>query len=66
MKYFQLKHSQCDSVIFPETFSLGSSKNLLNLSLVDNSILLTDPGIYLKFIIELRILQYLFVTTKCS
>ena len=39
MENFQLRHGQCDSSILPETFSLGSSKCLLDL-------LLTGPGIY--------------------
>ena len=44
MKNFQLRHGQC--IILPETFSLGSSKCLLDLPLGDNRILLTGPGIY--------------------
>ena len=46
MKNFQVKHGQCDSIIFPVTFSFGSSQHLLNLFLGDNRILLTGPGIY--------------------
>ena len=46
MSNFQVEHGQCDSIIFPETFSFGSSNYLLDLPLGDNRILLTDPGIY--------------------
>ena len=46
MKNFQLRHGQCDSIILPETFSLGSSKCLLDFPLGGNRILLTGPGIY--------------------
>ena len=34
-KNFQVKRGQCDSVIFLETFSFGSSKYLLDLPLSD-------------------------------
>ena len=46
MNNFQLTHGQCDSIILPETFSLGNSKYLLDLPLGDNRVLLTGPGIY--------------------
>ena len=46
MENFQIKHSQCDSNIFPETFSFGSCKYLLDLPLGNNRILLTSPGVY--------------------
>ena len=39
-------HGQCDSIIFPEIFSLGSSKYFLDLPLVDNRMFLTGPVIY--------------------
>ena len=46
MKNFQVKHGQYDSIIFPDTFSFGRFKYLLDLPLGDNMILLTQPGIY--------------------
>ena len=46
MKNFQVRHGQSDSIIFPETFSLGSSKWLLDLPLGDNRTLLAGPGIF--------------------
>ena len=46
MKNFYVKHGQCDSIIFSETFSLGRSKYLLELPLGYNKILLTVPRIY--------------------
>ena len=39
-------HGQCDSIIFPEILSLGSSKYFLDLLLVDNRMFLTGPVIY--------------------
>ena len=39
MKNFQVKHGQCDSIIFPKTFSFESSKELLDLCFPDNMIL---------------------------
>ena len=45
MKNFQVKHGQRDSIIFPETFSFGRSKYLLDLPFGDTRILLTGPGI---------------------
>ena len=50
MKNFQVKHGQCDSIIFPETFSFGSSKFSLDLHIGENRILLTGPGIYPQII----------------
>ena len=47
MKNFQVKHGQCDSIIFLKTFSLESSKQVVE-------------SIH-KFIIELHVLQCLFV-----
>ena len=46
IKNFQVKHGQCDSIIFIETFCFGSSKYLLDLSLGDNMVFLTGPGVY--------------------
>ena len=60
MNNFQVIHGQYDSIIFPETFSLGSSKQLFDLLLGDNRILLTGPGIYPQ-ILELHAQLYLFV-----
>ena len=50
MKNFQVIHGQCDSIILPETFSLESSKQLLDPPLGDNRIPLTGPGIYPQFL----------------
>ena len=63
MKNFQVKHGQCDSIIFPETFSFESSKYLLDLCLAGSRILYfwqVLESIH-KFIIELHVLQCLFV-----
>ena len=46
MKNFQVNHGQYDPIIFPETFSFRSSKYLIDLSLGDNRITVTSPGIY--------------------
>ena len=46
MKNFQVKHGQCDSIIFSEFFFFGSSKHLLDIPLDDNRILLIGPGTY--------------------
>ena len=46
MKNFQVKHGQCDSIIFAEIVSFRSPKYLLDLLLRDNAILLTSTGIY--------------------
>ena len=45
-KNFQVKYGYCDSIIFPETFSSGSSEYSLDLPLGDNRILLTGLGMY--------------------
>ena len=63
MKNFQAKHGQCDSIIFSKTFSFESSKSLLNLCLANSRILYfwhVLESIH-KFIIELHVLQCLFV-----
>ena len=63
MKNFQVKHGQCDRIIFPTTFSFESSKWLLDLCFADSRILYfwqVLESIH-KFIIELHVLQYLFV-----
>ena len=46
MNNFQVKHGQCDTIIFQETFSFGSSEYLSDLLLGDNRIVLTGTGIY--------------------
>ena len=46
IKNFQVKHGQCDSIIFPETLFVASSKYLLDLLLGDIRILLRGPRIY--------------------
>ena len=46
MKNFPVKHGQCNSIIFPETFSFGSSKYLSDIPIGDSRILLKGPGIY--------------------
>ena len=43
---FQVNHGQCNPVIFPETFSFGSSKYLIDLPLRDSRITVTSPRIY--------------------
>ena len=61
--YHEVKHSQCDSIIFPKTFSFESSKELLDLCLADSRILYfwqVLESIH-KFILELHALQCLFV-----
>ena len=51
---FQVRHSGHGSIIFPDTFSLGSYKYLLGLHRSDKKTLPTHPGIYPQnlFIIE--------------
>ena len=56
MKNFHVRNDQCDSIIFLETFSLGTSKKLLDLPLV-------TTGFFLQ-ILELHALLYLFVRTS--
>ena len=62
-KNFQVKHGQCGSIKFPKTFSFESSKWLSDLFLADSKI----PYFWQvlesihKFIIELHVLQWLFV-----
>ena len=46
MKNFQVKNGQCDSIIFSETFSLGSSYYLLDLPLDESRTPLIGPRIY--------------------
>ena len=64
MENFQVKRSQCDSIIFLKAFSLENSRQLwLNLCLADSSILYfwqVLESIH-KFIIVLHVLQCLFV-----
>ena len=60
VKKFQVRYGQCENIIFPETFTIGNSKYLLDLPLGDiNRILFTGPGIYSQ-ILELHALLYLF------
>ena len=64
MENFQVKHSQCDSNIFRETFSFGSCKYLLDLPLGDNRILLTSLLEYIHKFVNAKFihaLQYLLV-----
>ena len=63
MKNFQIRHGQCDSVIYPKTFAFQCSKLLLDLCLADSKILYfwyVLKSIH-KFIIEVNALQCLFV-----
>ena len=39
LKNFQVNHGQRDSIIFPQTFSVESSKQLLDLCLAESRIL---------------------------
>ena len=62
LKNFQVKHGQCDGIIFTEKFSFESSKKLLDLCLFNSRILYfwkVLESIH-KFIIELQVLQCLF------
>ena len=63
MKNFQVKHGHCSSIIFPKTFSFESSKYLLDLCLANSRILYFWQVLATihKFIIELHVLQCLFV-----
>ena len=63
MKNFQVKHGQCDRIIFPEIFSFESSKWLLDLCFADSRILYFWQVLESipKFITEILVLQYLFV-----
>ena len=67
MTNFQVKHGQCDSIIFPITFSF---ENSLDLCLADSRILYfwQESIFYLesiqKFVVELHVLQCLFVTAS--
>ena len=45
-KKFQVRHGEYDSIIFPDTFSPGSYKELLGLPRSDKRTLPTHPGIY--------------------
>ena len=63
MKNFQVNHGQCTSIILPEKFSFEGPKKLLDLCFADNRILYfwqVLESIH-KFIIELHVLQCLFV-----
>ena len=63
MKNFQIKHGQCDSIIFPETSSFESFKQLLDFSFAGSRIRYfwqVLESIH-KFIIELHVLQCSFV-----
>ena len=64
MKYFQVKHGWCGSIIFSKRFSFESSKALLDLCFADRRILYFWQVLesILKFIIELHVLQCLFVS----
>ena len=57
MKNFQVIHGQCDSILFPKTFSHGRS---IRPSLTDKRILLIGHGIFPQ-ILELHGLLCLFV-----
>ena len=63
VKNFQVKHGQCDSIIFPKTFSFKRSKSLLDLCLPDSRILYFWQVLECihKFIIKPHVLQCLFV-----
>ena len=64
MKNFQVKPGQCDSIIFPKTFSFESSKELLDLCFPDNMILYfwqVLESIHKFITTELHALQCLFV-----
>ena len=60
---FRVMHGQCDSIIFPKTFSFERFKLLSNLCLADSRLLYfwqVLESIH-KFIIEIHFLQCLFV-----
>ena len=62
-KNFQVKHDQCNSIIFLKHFlwkALNNHNKTLDLLTPDYS-LLKGPGISPMFIIELHVLQSLFV-----
>ena len=64
MKNFQIKHSQCDNIIFRKTFFFfESSEQLLDLCLTDTMILYFWQVVEFihKFIIDLLVLQCLLV-----
>ena len=64
MKNFQVKHGQCDSILFLKTFSLENPKKLLlNLFIADSRILYFWQVLEstFNFIIEFHVLYYLFV-----
>ena len=63
MKNFQVKHGQCDSIIFPKTFTFENSKRLLDLCLPESRILYFWQVLesICKFITEHHSLQCLFV-----
>ena len=64
MKNFQVKHGQCDSILFLKTFSLENPKKLLlNLFIADSRILYFWQVLEstLNIIIEFHVLYYLFV-----
>ena len=63
MKNFQIKHGQCDTIIFSKTFSFERSKLLLDLCLADSRILYFWQVLESinKFIIKLHVLECLFV-----
>ena len=60
MKNFQVKHGQCDNVIFPQDIFFKSSKQLLDLCLWILYFWQVLESIH-KFIIELYVQQCLFV-----
>ena len=63
MRNFQVKHGQWNSIIFSKIFSFDRSKYLLDLCLADSRIpyFWQVLGSIHKFMIELHVLQYLFV-----
>ena len=58
MKNFQVKHGQCDSIIFHKTYSFDSSEDLLDLCFADSKILYFWQVLESthKFIIEFHVL----------
>ena len=64
MKYFQVKHGWCGSIMFSKRFSFESSKALLDLCFADRRIVYFWQVLesILKFMIELHVLQCLFVS----
>ena len=61
IKNFQVKCGQCDSIIFPETFSLGRSTYQSDLPFVTTGFFWQAVESIQRFIIELDGIQCLFV-----